>query len=245
MFIIKSVKKYLSKNGFYIALIACISLSITAGYLSQHKINPGVITPASGTIESSSTYKPLPSSAPFSSPQSSEVPAVSIVANVPTPTTTIAPSLAPTASPTPSPKPTPTSPSAPPKLKPPVVGILVKGFSLAPLYSVALNEWRSHTGVDLAATVGENVCAAADGVVSKVEENNLYGWTVVVDHGHGTKTTYSNLDRDVLVAVGNSVFAGTVIGHVGDSALCETGEATHLHFSAIKDGAFVNPVELY
>ena len=35
---------------------------------------------------------------------------------------------------------------------------------------------------------------------------------------------------------------GAVIGSIGDTALCEVGQGTHLHFAVTVDGAGVDPL---
>ncbi len=98
----------------------------------------------------------------------------------------------------------------------------------------------SHSGVDIAASAGVPVTAAADGVVAMTEEMFFSGRTVVVDHGSGVMTLYAHLDR-VDVGTGQVVCRGDVLGAVG-----ATGRATgpHLHFAAFIRGARVDPLAL-
>ena len=85
--------------------------------------------------------------------------------------------------------------------------------------------------------------AAAKGTVAEVYEDDLLGTTVVIDHGEGLKSTYSNLAATPTVAAGDSVNMGDVIGSVGNTAIGETGEVIHLHFAMTKDGVSVDPAE--
>ncbi|HEY6022386.1 MAG TPA: LysM peptidoglycan-binding domain-containing M23 family metallopeptidase, partial [Candidatus Paceibacterota bacterium] len=90
-----------------------------------------------------------------------------------------------------------------------------------------LHGWN---GVDIGASIGTNILAAADGTVIIAKNNGAwnggYGNYVVISHPNGTQTLYGHMSR-VLVGPGESVSEGEVIGKVGS-----TGESTgpHLHF---------------
>ena len=126
----------------------------------------------------------------------------------------------------------------------PVVGQLERGHDLQRLhYDVTLRDWRTHEGVDILAPLGETVCAARSGLVSRVEEDGLLGTLVTIDHGDGSSTLYANLAALPAVAPGDWVEAGGVIGAVGDTALCEIGQGTHLHFAVFLDGESIDPLD--
>ena len=44
------------------------------------------------------------------------------------------------------------------------------------------------------------------------------------------------------MSVGDWVEPGDVIGAVGATALCESGQGTHLHFAIYVDGSCVDPL---
>lgn len=124
----------------------------------------------------------------------------------------------------------------------PVSGEIERGYSVEALsYDVTMADWRTHDGVDILAQQGEVVVAAGDGEVISVTQDDLYGTTVVIDHGSGIKTTYSNLAETPTVAAGDKVKSGDVIGSVGKTALCEIGQGSHMHFAMSRDGASVDP----
>lgn len=60
---------------------------------------------------------------------------------------------------------------------------------------------------------------------------------VEIDHGNGLATRYAHLSS-VVVAPGQSITAGTILGHIG-----ATGRATgpHLHYEVRIDGEPVDP----
>lgn len=94
-----------------------------------------------------------------------------------------------------------------------------------------------HSGVDLAATRGTPVMATLPGTATVIVSATGYGLHVVIDHGGGLSSLYGHLDT-VLVASGDLVTAGEVIGTVGS-----TGNATgpHLHFEIRRDGIAEDP----
>ncbi len=131
------------------------------------------------------------------------------------------------------------------KISKPVEGQIAKDYDNERLqYSQAMQQWETHEGIDISCDIGTEVKAAAEGkVVDILKEDavlhNLkagYGITVVVDHGNGMRTIYSNLSDDVKVKTGDTVKQGQVIGTVGDSAIREAVsiEGSHLHFAVLK-----------
>lgn len=96
---------------------------------------------------------------------------------------------------------------------------------------------RFHTGLDLRASGGTPVYAAADGTVSLSGSSGAYGNVVLLDHGGGLQTLYAHHERN-LVRVGDPVRRGQPIALVG-----HTGNATgdHLHFEVRWNGGTVDP----
>ena len=125
----------------------------------------------------------------------------------------------------------------------PVTGELERGHSAEKLcYDVTMRDWRTHCGVDIAAPLGETVYAAHAGVVQSIVQDDLYGTVLTVEHGDGVRTVYANLAAQPAVNVGDWVEAGSIIGSVGDTALCEIGQGTHLHFAVEVDGIAADPL---
>ena len=109
------------------------------------------------------------------------------------------------------------------------------------VYSKTLEEWRAHSGIDIAADRGTPVKAVADGVVCDVKNDKFYGITVVIDHENGLKTLYRNLASDETVAVNQKVKQGEIIGSIGNTAMDEASEQPHLHFEVLKDDVNEDP----
>lgn len=101
-------------------------------------------------------------------------------------------------------------------------------------------ERRFHNGIDLAAPTGTAIYAARSGRVVHVETQiGNYGKFIIIDHGDNMyQTLYGHLNSFV-VREGEWVSTGQLIGRMGS-----TGRSTgpHLHFSVIRNGAFVDPM---
>ncbi len=80
------------------------------------------------------------------------------------------------------------------------------------------SEDTSRRGIDINASVGTVVKAAAEGKVEEVSSNTTDGTYVVIAHANGLKTKYTNLSEEVKVAVEDAVNAGTEIGTVGNTS---------------------------
>ena len=96
----------------------------------------------------------------------------------------------------------------------------------------------SHSGVDIAAPMGADVKATADGMVVLAENDLFYtGGTILMAHGGGIVSGYSHLS-ELTVKNGDIVKVGDVIGKVG-----ATGRATgpHLHFTLSWENIRVAP----
>ncbi len=87
---------------------------------------------------------------------------------------------------------------------------------------------HGHNGVDLAASIGTPVVAAAAGTIISAKSsgyNGGYGQMIIISHAGNIQTVYGHLSA-VNVSVGQTVSQGQVIGAVGN-----TGKSTgpHLH----------------
>ncbi len=126
----------------------------------------------------------------------------------------------------------------------PTIGDVAKTFSIdALVWSNTMEDYRTHNGIDICASIGEGVMAAANGIVTEVYAHPMMGNTVVIAHDGNAETVYQNLADDVPVAVGDTVKAGEIIGAIGESAIIEIAEEPHLHFELQVDGKRVNPLD--
>lgn len=141
-----------------------------------------------------------------------------------------------------------TEPTSPKRLETarPLEGEAVMAFAVDHLaYNETTRDWRTHEGVDYRAEEGQEVCAAADGTVYAIYEDESLGMTVVLQHADGYTTHYSNLNGEVSVSVGQSVSQGDVLGVVGTTACVETATVPHLHFAVYQNNSPVDPEEFF
>ena len=128
------------------------------------------------------------------------------------------------------------------KFSMPVDGEIIGSHSGGELVKYeALGEWRTHDGIDIAADIGAEVKAAADGKVTAVTNDPLWGTVIEIEHDNGITTIYSGLAPEVSVAAGDEVKAGDVIGTLGETNLAEVDAASHLHFAMKENGKFIDP----
>ena len=124
----------------------------------------------------------------------------------------------------------------------PVEGEIVRDFAVDSLiFSETLQEWTTHTGIDIKADKTTVVKSAEKGTVKSIKNDPRYGLTVVVEHENGFKTVYSNLLTSEFVVEGEKIEKGQSIGTVGNTAAFEIADEPHLHFEIIKDSAQVDP----
>ena len=124
----------------------------------------------------------------------------------------------------------------------PVEGDIVRDFAVDNLiYSNTLQEWTTHTGVDIKADKTTIVKAAESGIVKTIKNDPRYGLTVIVEHENGFQTVYSNLLTSEFVVEGEKVEKGQSLGTVGNTAAFEIADDAHLHFEILKDSVQVDP----
>ena len=85
-------------------------------------------------------------------------------------------------------------------------------------------------------SIGVSVVSAASGTVTAVTEDAKYGHSVTVDHGNGYVTIY-RCKATPAVAAGAAILQNDVIYELA-------GDATQLGYQILKDGVFINPLDL-
>jgi murein DD-endopeptidase MepM/ murein hydrolase activator NlpD len=107
------------------------------------------------------------------------------------------------------------------------------GYRVHPIYGTT----KFHSGIDIAASYGATIVAAASGTVVSASYSSSMGNYVMISHGDGLYTVYMHCSK-LCVSEGDEVSAGQKIAEVGS-----TGASTgpHLHFSVRSGGAYVSP----
>lgn len=94
-----------------------------------------------------------------------------------------------------------------------------------------------HRGIDIGASYGADIIAAADGMVTTASYSSSAGNYVMIDHGGGLYTVYMHASS-LTVSAGQTVTAGQVVAKVGSTGI-STGN--HLHFGVSLNGSYVSP----
>ncbi len=95
----------------------------------------------------------------------------------------------------------------------------------------------NHKGIDIGASYGADIVAAAAGTVKVASYSSAAGNYVMIDHGGGLYTVYMHASS-LVVSAGQTVSAGQVIAKVGSTGI-STGN--HLHFGVSLNGSYVSP----
>lgn len=96
-----------------------------------------------------------------------------------------------------------------------------------------------HKGIDVGASSGSDIIAAASGTVVVSTYSYSAGNYLMINHGGGVYTVYMHCSK-LLVSVGDQVQQGQSIAKTGS-----TGYSTgpHLHFGIRVNGTYVNPLQ--
>ncbi len=242
--------KFLLGRGFYAALAVCvIGAGAAAWVIVDRTIDSFTAPPAESradTLQAPSSLSPAdkPSSSAVTRPVEQKVsgqpisPSSSSKASVSSKAD--APSQAPSAEPAVDAA-SPVSDVSSYLL--PVNGVVFGHFSGDTLVlDETLQKWHTHNGIDIRAEAGTPVLAVANGTVSVVKQDPMWGTVVELTHPNGLLSRYCGLEPDLSVAEGQNVLVGDPLGTLAGSVLAETALESHLHFELFEDGVRVDPL---
>lgn len=222
-----SFKQLIKDKGFYIALAVCL---LAVGVVAAVSLSRALPTADEDTLPTTptttgETQATTPTTAqPVQNPVSN-IADLRTTAPVTTTTTTA-----------------PTTASQPQDLYVlPLTNEVSRAFSAdQPVYSKTMGDWRTHNGVDFVGAAGQAVKAAADGEITAVRQDVLWGDIIEIDHGFGIVTRYCGVSARN-VAVGDTVRVGQEIG-VLSAIPCEAEEGEHLHFEVLSGDQYLDAV---
>jgi murein DD-endopeptidase MepM/ murein hydrolase activator NlpD len=130
-------------------------------------------------------------------------------------------------------------------------GIDVAVFPIESLRRPFFNDWarprsggRRHQGTDMLAQTGVSLRAIEDGAVEQISTGSLGGLSIYLLGESGSRYYYAHLDEIGDFEDGQQIYAGQVVGTVGDSGNAKG--SPHLHMQWAPDGGSVweNPFPL-
>ena len=113
----------------------------------------------------------------------------------------------------------------------------VRGWVTAEFNESMPGREKRHQGVDIAASHGAPILAAASGVVAFSGWDKNLGLVVILDHQNSMSTLYGHCSK-VLIGVGEPARQGQVIAHLGNTGM---SSAPHLHFEIRENGFPLDP----
>ena len=128
----------------------------------------------------------------------------------------------------------------------PISGMVTKKFyGDVPVFSLTMNDYRTHLGLDLQGNPGTQVKAFADGVIDAIYTDEFMGNVMVVNHGGGLKSYYMNIGSEYPQGIeqGAEVTCGQTIAGVGQGCKVEALDGSHLHFEVALNGVRVDPLQ--
>ncbi len=124
----------------------------------------------------------------------------------------------------------------------PAAGTILIDYSMdGSVYFPTLDQYKYNPALIIGSEVGNQVLAAAKGIVEMIRVEDETGITLVLNIGNGYKLTYGQL-KELAVAEGDVVDAGAVLGYVSEPTKYYTVEGSNLYFGMTKDDAAVDPV---
>lgn len=125
----------------------------------------------------------------------------------------------------------------------PVVGNILIDYSMEkPVYFASLQQYKCHPAIVIQSVEGQNITAAADGVITKIEKEDQLGNVITMDLGDGYEAKYGQL-TNIQVKVGDFAEQGTYLADVAAPTKFYSVEGCNVYFALTKDGKPVNPME--
>ncbi len=125
----------------------------------------------------------------------------------------------------------------------PVIGDVILDYSMdKAVYHATMQQYHYNPALVVAASEGQTITAAADGIVSDVYYDSQTGNTIRFDLGNGYMLTYGQLS-DISLKAGDHVAAGDVVGKVAKPTIYYTQEGTNVYYKLTKDGVPIDPLK--
>lgn len=124
----------------------------------------------------------------------------------------------------------------------PSAGTILIDYSMdGSVYFPTLNQYKYNPALIIGSEVGNQVLAAARGMVESIYVDDETGTTLVMNIGNGYKLTYGQL-KELVVEEGDIVEEGAVLGYVSEPTKYYSKEGGNLYFQMTQNDASVDPV---
>lgn len=125
----------------------------------------------------------------------------------------------------------------------PIEGEIINAYSDGKLVKdVTLNEWRTHNGVDIKGEIGSSVVAVANGKITNITNDKVWGDIIEVTHNDGTTAYYCGAKIMDNIKTGDTVIQKQQIARLAKIP-CEVALEPHLHFGMKKGEIWVDPLK--
>ena len=222
------IRRFLKKNGLYMALCGCVAAAALLSYNAAGDMLHRLLSDSEPITQQQSTAPPI-------TQQAGELPEDQLQETLRPKQDLPAETQQNTAA----------SDSAlfEPIYCAPVSGSIINPFSNYELVkSETMNDWRTHNGADIAADAGSEAVAVYAGVVTRTQDDPLWGGCVTLRLDTGYEVTYAGLD-DIPVQEGQRVSQGECVGTVGEAPV-ESALPSHLHFEVMSGISYIDPAVL-
>ena len=124
----------------------------------------------------------------------------------------------------------------------PIMGNVIIPFSMdQSVYFATLDQYKYNPAMIVSASIGEQVTAAKEAVVTDIYQDHELGTVVEMDLGSGYTLSYGQLS-DVVVSKGQYVTTGQLIARAGKPTKYYSVEGCNVYVKLAKDGESVNPM---
>jgi len=242
--------RFISGKGFYAALALCLIGAAAAAWLTvdktlesltkQNEVPISEVSQSSQALESRSRETPSSSSASARAVENE--PEEPVRASEPEPAESAA-AAAPESAPEESEAFWPFTEKTVYAM--PAQGEIIQDYSDGELVkNETLGEWRTHDGIDIKCAAGTAILAPANGKVTRVWSDPLWGECVEMEHAGGVVSVFCGLAKEIPVKEGDELKLGDTVGTLGETNSAEVGLDSHLHFAMKQDGKYADPLEI-
>lgn len=108
-------------------------------------------------------------------------------------------------------------------------------------YDAAFGDYRFHSGVDLAGSLGAAVLAPLPGEIKEIRQDAFTGSSLILQHEGNLQSHYYGLEIQPGLKQGQQVIAGEKLGQLCTPAPFEEAAGPHLHWELTLEDEHIDP----